>query len=52
MTKKQADTRAILRASLRMVEERLNDRQYAEIWPKLVHDERRVQQALIKLYGS
>ena len=34
--KKQKDTMAIIEHQLKMIDERLNDMQYAEIWPQLM----------------
>jgi hypothetical protein len=41
-TKKKADTMAIIGHELKIIEERLNDRAYCEIWPQLVKDKEKI----------
>jgi hypothetical protein len=45
-TKKQSDTNAIIQSQLKMIEERLNDRVYCEIWPQLVKDKEKILKSL------
>ena len=44
--KKQKDTMAIIGHQLKMIEERLNDRAYCEIWPQLVRDKEKILKVL------
>jgi hypothetical protein len=41
-TKKQKDTNSIIQSQLKIIEERLNDRAYCEIWPQLVKDKEKI----------
>ena len=44
--KKKTDTMAIINSQLKMIEERLNDRIYCEIWPQLVKDKEKILKSL------
>ena len=44
--KKKSDTMAIINSQLKMIEERLNDRIYCEIWPQLVKDKEKILKGL------
>jgi hypothetical protein len=44
--KKESDTNAIIQSQFKMIEERLNDRVYCEIWPQLVKDKEKILKSL------